>query len=131
MGTKAYVANGNVDGVFAFTGVSQSMHIAKLSVLDDGQTHNDGPAPARRRRDGGKNHARHPNVQAGKTANGGVRLLESHNHVDAEYVEENARVLPLSGYFFLLIYPLLPSVFQITAAPPASWKQFKRGIRRV
>jgi len=65
-------------------GVSQPVHIAKLPVLHDGQTHNDGPAPARCRRNGGEDHTRHPHVQEGKTTNGRVRVLEGHNHVDTE-----------------------------------------------
>lgn len=67
-------------------GVSQPVHIAKLFVVHDGQAHNDGPAPARRWRHGGENHARHPHVQAGKTADGRIRVLESDHHVDSKCV---------------------------------------------
>lgn len=62
------------------------MYIAKLSVLDDGQTNNDGPTPTGRGRNGWKNHARHPNVQEGKTANGRICVFESHNHADPKYI---------------------------------------------
>jgi len=65
-------------------GITQPVHITKLFILDDGQTHNDGPAPARCRCNGGENHTRHTHVQEGKTANGRVRVPESHNHVDTE-----------------------------------------------
>lgn len=64
------------------------MHIAKLPVVHDGQTHNDGPTPTRRRRDGGENHTRNSNVQAGKTANGRIRVSKSYHHVDSEYVKK-------------------------------------------
>lgn len=69
-----------------YIGVSQPVHTAKLSVVHDGQTHNDGPASARRRRHGGENHPRHPYVPAGKTADGRIRVPESHNHVNSECV---------------------------------------------
>lgn len=62
------------------------MHTAKLFVLHDGETHYDGPTAARRRRDGGENHTRHPHVQAGETANGRIRVSESHHHVDPKCV---------------------------------------------
>jgi len=66
------------------TGVSKSVYIAKLPVLDDGQTHNDGPAPTRCWRNGGEDHTRHPHVQEVKAANGRIRVPESHNYVDTE-----------------------------------------------
>jgi len=66
------------------TGVSKSVYIAKLPVLDDGQTHNDGPAPTRCWRNGGEDHTRHPHVQEVKAANGRIRVSESHNYVDTE-----------------------------------------------
>jgi len=60
------------------------MHIARLPVLHDGEAHNDGPATTRRGCDGGENYARNSYVQAGKTANGRIRVSESHNHVNSE-----------------------------------------------
>lgn len=73
------------------------MHIAKLFVVHDGQTHYDGSTPAGRWRDGGENHARHPHVQAGKTENGGIRLFEGHHHVDTEYVHLKKKKLIMAN----------------------------------
>lgn len=63
------------------------MYIAKLPVFYDGQTHNDGPAPTRRWRNGRENHTRHPHVQAGETTNGRIRVFKSHHYVNSKYVK--------------------------------------------
>lgn len=88
------------------------MHIAKLSVIDDGQTHNDGPAPTRCGSNGRKNHARHINVQAGKTANGRIRVFKSHNHVDTKYVRNNNNYFKLE-HFGLLDLFAIPIIIHI------------------
>lgn len=72
------------------------MHIAKLLVLHDGETYNDGSAPAGRRSHGGENHSRHPHVPAGETANGRIRVPQSHHHVDTEcvlYIDYSIRLV--------------------------------------